>query len=82
MILLFCTYSKYVKHYDYMLYGYFDANELLMSEDEAINQNLELLHITSMLLSVICFVEAYMVYAHLINTLKKRNSDHNASDKK
>lgn len=77
MMLLFSTYNMYIKQYDRKIHGLFDIKDLFQGEEAVMIRNLELLHITLMFLTVICFVEAYMVYAHIINTLKKRSFESN-----
>lgn len=83
MTLLFYTHNTYIKRYHFIVYDYFDAKVVFEGEDKIMIKNLEILHITLMFLGAICFVEAYMVYAHIINTLKRRGTETtNNNDKK
>lgn len=80
MVLLLYTHNKYMQRYNFIVYDYFDPKDLFEGEEKIMIKNLELLHITLMFVGAICFVEAYMVYAHIINTLKRRGTDNNTNN--
>lgn len=83
MTLLLYTHNNYIKRYHFIVYDYFNPKEMFEGEDKIMIKNLEILHITLMFLGTICFVEAYMVYAHIINSFKRRGTEiTNNNDKK